>query len=142
MIVFHPCKCFWISMLWYVLVATGLTATVSFENEKMIWTPEGNPSAYALTKSREMFPDSDKGGVINALAEVKGDHASLLTIPALTELASYQNQFRDIYSEYNDQTISYNSVCPKVKAAKCVFPKSLAELIDINQFSTDADLVK
>jgi len=62
----HPCKVFFFSLVLFLGLASGVAHMEHTENERLNWTPEGNPSIQASTRSQELFPQ--RGSVIGAIA--------------------------------------------------------------------------
>jgi len=83
----NPCKVFWISFLFFILLASGMARSASFDDESIVWTPSGNPSIIANERQKAMFPTS--GGFVGALFEVKGDTENILTKAAFEEMKNF-----------------------------------------------------
>jgi hypothetical protein len=62
----HPCKVFFMSLILFLGLASGVVHMEQYENERLNWTPDGNPSILASTRALEMFPQ--RGGIIGAIA--------------------------------------------------------------------------
>ena len=43
----HPCKIFWLSLLFFILLCGGMAKREAYENEQLVWTPKDNPSLEA-----------------------------------------------------------------------------------------------
>ena len=65
----HPCKIFWLSFLFFILLSVGMAVRKGYENEQLIWTPAGNPSLKANDRIKEMFPSTS--GFLSVIGEVK-----------------------------------------------------------------------
>ena len=57
-----------------------------YADERLHWTPEGNPSVQARDRAEGMFPTS--GGVIGAIAQAKS--TNLVTADAYSELIQFE----------------------------------------------------
>jgi len=73
----HPCKIFWLSIVFFIALASGMAKRTEFKNEGEIWTPAGNPSVLARNRAEQLFPA--KGGYIGLLAEVKNPSTSVIS---------------------------------------------------------------
>jgi uncharacterized membrane protein YdfJ with MMPL/SSD domain len=52
----HPCKVGVLSLIFFLILASGVVHVEQYENERLNWTPKGNPSIAASTRAQEMFP--------------------------------------------------------------------------------------
>ena len=83
----NPKKVFFLSLLMFMLLATGITEFRRFEDEEVMWSPRNNPSIKAKRRSQEMF--TDDGDYIGALFEVKdklNSNANILTLQCFQEM--------------------------------------------------------
>ena len=62
----HPCKVFFFGLVFFLSLASGVVHMEQYEDERLNWTPVGNPSIEASTRAREIFPE--RGSVIGAIA--------------------------------------------------------------------------
>ena len=103
----HPCKVFFISLVVFLALASGVVHMEHYENERLNWTPEGNPSIAASARAQEMFPQ--RGGVIGAIAQSKV--GNVLTVEAYKELLAFQEMLFACKAKENTTQISYESIC-------------------------------
>ena len=80
----NPCKVFWLSILFFIICASGMAQSRPFENEQLVWTPAGNPSVKNQERGQEMFPS--KGGFIGVMVEAKEGIDNILTVEAYKEI--------------------------------------------------------
>jgi hypothetical protein len=111
----HPCKVFWLSLLGFIGLSSGMAQFTAYEDESVIWTPAGNPSLIADERQKEMFPS--KGGFLGVIFEAKADN--LLTLEAFKEIEKFQDGLFAVESEYENKDgqkviFKYESICVKI----------------------------
>lgn len=85
----HPGKVFTASVCFFILLSMGMAMRTTYEDENLIWTPDGNLSLESKNKGDKLFPS--KGGFISMIAEVKDPSKddSIITLGALNEIKQY-----------------------------------------------------
>ena len=90
----HPCKVFWFSIMFLIGCSFGMSQRKSFENQRLAWTPEGNPSIAAGDRSAEMFPS--RTGFIGVIAEAKEGVDSILKLEAFKEMDRFDRMMKEL----------------------------------------------
>jgi hypothetical protein len=119
----NPCKVFWLSILAFIFIASGMSRSEAFPDQQVSWTPKGNPSIVARDREAEMFPAS--GGIIGVLFEVKDGVDSLLSVTAFVEMQAFAqgvNELKAYVGENKNKTLMYSDICTKIKD-KCLTGK-------------------
>ena len=115
----YPCRVFWFSILFFVILSGGMAKRAGFDDESIVWTPSNNPSLQARTKGSELFPST--GGFIGLLAEVKNPtdtSASIITTAAIAEIKAFQARLQAVNYTYTATTgeskvIRWDDLCIK-----------------------------
>jgi len=91
----YTCLVFLLSLVWFVAMTAGFFLCSSeYDDESVIWTPEGNPTLQAKEKGEELFAKEEKYRFISVLFESKDPEQNILNIGAVYEMALFYNELK------------------------------------------------
>lgn len=104
-------KVFWLSLLWFCLLATGILKQSGFANEEIMWTPRNNTSIQSSQRSKEMF--ETHGEDVKALFETKEGLAdrNILTTECFREMKEFQDSLVSLQTNVGDRVLQYSDLC-------------------------------
>lgn len=121
----HTCKVFWLSILFFIALSSGMAMRANFEDESLVWTPADNNSLRSRNKGNALFPS--KGRFIGLIAEVKEpEAASIISLKALSEVKKFTELMLESEVEINGTNVKYTDVCTKV-GGECLAFESLLQ---------------
>ena len=121
----HPCKVFWLSMLFFIVLSGGMAMRANFEDEQTVWTPADNNSIKARDKSSQLFPA--KGRFLSLIAEVKDpsdESASVINLEVLEEVKKFVDDMIAAEVNINGTMVKYTDICNKI-GSECFGSESL-----------------
>lgn len=127
LLAFHPCKVFWLSMLFFILLSGGMATRKGYEDEQLIWTPADNPSLTSRDKSMKLFPS--KSGFVSLIAEVKDpsdEGASIITLAAMKEIKEYVDLMQDAKADINGTEVKWSDIVNKMAGSESLLKFSYA----------------
>lgn len=98
----RTCWVFCISLVFFFILAAGMTQSKEYEDEEVIWTPAGNPTLKNKEKAEVLFDEAEKYRTVSLIIEAK-DGGNVLTVGALREMAAFEVMMRAI-TECRDAT--------------------------------------
>jgi len=139
----HPCKIFWGSILFFILLSMGMAMQEGYENEQLIWTPADNGSLNSSNKASRLFPS--KGGFVSFIAEVKDpsvDGSSVITMAALKEIENFIEKMNNASAKINETEVGWTDICNKIKPTDpCFGIPSILSFWNPTQIKTDQELL-
>lgn len=74
----RTCLVFWVSLVLFIAISTGMLQAKSYEDETVIWTPAGNPTLVAKEKGEELFNGEQKFRFLSVIFESKDPEQNIL----------------------------------------------------------------
>ena len=121
----HTCKVFWLSILFFIALSSGMAMRKTFEDEQLVWTPADNNSLKSRDKGSVMFPA--KGGFVSMIAEVKDpedENASMINLDILEEVKKFSDDMQTSKVKINETEVNWTDVCNKIMG-KCLVMESI-----------------
>ena len=97
---------FCVSLAVFVLLCTGMGQAETYEDEQVIWTPNGNQSLKNKDRGDALFQTDEVERIVSLIAVSKSD--SLLTVDAYKEMIAFEEALFAVSelddTRYDDET--------------------------------------